>query len=871
MIKPLKLSLSASLAIVAAISAQAGSYDSYYSTSVSSSAEREVIRRQEYYVRAEEAVRAGDNALAGKDYEVAFAQFRLALDLLGDSPQTRELRADAADGFCVAGVKLAEQRIAEGRFEDAETYAKLILQDRYVPDCKQAIKLLARLEDPEYFNRTITPGFVGKVEEVKELLLEAKGFYDTGRYDMALKRYDQVLNIDPYNIAARKGQEKVHERQSEYAIDGYNRTRAKMLWEADKAWDSPVRKFDVGTTGIIRQDSISQRNNDEMIAKLNRIIIPQIQFRDATVREAIDFLKQKAYELDPETDPAKKGVNIVLKLEPSGAVTAVAPAATPSEPAIPGLEPEPAAAPALVREPGTGPPEARITLSLSNIPMSEALRYIAYLANLKVKVDPYAVSIVPLSEPTDVLITREYRVPPSFLSDAATPAGEADAGEKAAPAAGGEAAKAAPKTESGISKTQTARAILEKSGVTFPTGASAQFLPASSRLIVRNTQENLDLVDTIVEAMVGTPPTQVEIEAKFVEITQTNLKELSFDWLLGAFNIPGSDAVFASGGLPPGATASNYPFINPATGTPIGETPVTSGLRSGTFGINANSIDALLAGGAPSSVAAGVFSIAGVFTDPAFQVVIRALNQKKGVDVLSSPRVTTRSGRLAEIEIVREFIYPTAFSPPQIPQTFGASPTGDFTGTSSNGFPVTPSSPTAFNTRNTGVTLKVTPVVGPDQYTIDLDLSPEVVEFEGFINYGSPIQTSVTNLLGVTSTVVLTENVINQPVFSTSKVNTSVSIWDGQTVVLGGLIREDIQKVEDKVPLLGDIPLVGRLFRSNIDQHTKRNLIIFVSAKLINPAGDPVNLVEEEEETIERIPPPELSPPILPEVPLFKK
>ncbi len=66
-------------------------------------------------------------------------------------------------------------------------------------------------------------------------------------------------------------------------------------------------------------------------------------------------------------------------------------------------------------------------------------------------------------------------------------------------------------------------------------------------------------------------------------------------------------------------------------------------------------------------------------------------------------------------------------------------------------------------------------------------------------------------------------------------------IWDGQTVVLGGLITEAISKVEDKIPFLGDIPLVGRLFRSNVDIRTKNNLLIFVTALLIDPAGNPIN------------------------------
>ena len=89
--------------------------------------------------------------------------------------------------------------------------------------------------------------------------------------------------------------------------------------------------------------------------------------------------------------------------------------------------------------------------------------------------------------------------------------------------------------------------------------------------------------------------------------------------------------------------------------------------------------------------------------------------------------------------------------------------------------------------------------------------------------------------------------------------NTSVSVWDGQTVVLGGLMREDVQKTEDRTPIIGDIPLVGRLFRTNVDQHIKRNLVIFVTARLVTPAGE---VVEEEEL---------LQPPVLPEQPAYKK
>ena len=113
---------------------------------------------------------------------------------------------------------------------------------------------------------------------------------------------------------------------------------------------------------------------------------------------------------------------------------------------------------------------------------------------------------------------------------------------------------------------------------------------------------------------------------------------------------------------------------------------------------------------------------------------MRALNQKKGMDLLSAPSVTTKSGARAVIEIIREFRYPTEFTAPQVPPipAGGVGVAGTFT-------PVTPTSPTAFETRNTGVTLEVEPTIGADNQTIDLSLSPQVVEFDGFINYGSPI------------------------------------------------------------------------------------------------------------------------------------
>jgi general secretion pathway protein D len=177
--------------------------------------------------------------------------------------------------------------------------------------------------------------------------------------------------------------------------------------------------------------------------------------------------------------------------------------------------------------------------------------------------------------------------------------------------------------------------------------------------------------------------------------------------------------------------------------------------------------------------------------------------------------------------------------------------------------PVTPATPESFKMTPTGVRLVVEPTVGADNYTIDLRLLPEVTEFEGFINYGSPIQTVATQSAittavgGIASTpkaVTLTDNVINQPIFAVRRIQTNVTLLDGETIALGGLIREDVQKVNDKVPVLGDIPLLGRLFRSKVDQHIKKNLTIFVTARIIDAAGQPIKTNKAEQEPPEEVP-----------------
>jgi general secretion pathway protein D len=248
-------------------------------------------------------------------------------------------------------------------------------------------------------------------------------------------------------------------------------------------------------------------------------------------------------------------------------------------------------------------------------------------------------------------------------------------------------------------------------------------------------------------------------------------------------------------------------------------------------GLNVSKAAPPIPGGVPLGNAAGnLAAITGIVGEFDVNAVVRALSQKQGTELLSAPKVTVLSGNTANITVAQELRYPQTYGEIQSQVGTGAS-TG--TGTTSAGVTITAGTPQDFTMRKVGVELNVTPTVEEDDYSVSLDLNPRVTEFEGFVEYGGP---SVAISGGTTVTV---PPGFYQPIFSLREVSTKVTIWDGATLVMGGLTREDVRKTNDKVPFFGNIPLVGRLFRSEGESAQKRNLLIFVTANLVSPGGSP--------------------------------
>lgn len=750
--------------------------------------QEEIVRRQEQLFIAQQALKDGEKLEREGDLKEARKKYAFAVANLGHSKATAQLGNRAKASLVRVNFKLYELAKEEGSTNDAYVVLKeILLVD---PGNKKAQEMLDLLEEnikdgpigAVLGNPAVNPNFVKKVKEVESNLKVAAQYENTGQFGEAEKKLNRNISLDPYNETAAQQIRKITKKKQFIANESMKANREDRLEDVERKWariPAPANVLDLSQNNQI---SLVRLPSFETKKKLETITVPEIIFNNASIEDASAFFAAKSREFDP----GGQGLSFVVR--PEAAASA-----------------------------------RRFDLRLRDVPLLEALRYATQKAGVKFKVEEFAVVIVPITESTDVLLDRTYNVPPNFFTAGGSneDAAEDDIFRRTA---------VTPVISSGGSRGAVdAKAQLQSRGIVFPDGATAVYYPESGILQVRNTQDQLEIIEAI--ALAQTEATyMVDVEVKLVEISQQDINELTFNYALDTPNFPYANTLF-------GYVPTNNMNV------PNGRVAAESALR-GSQGFDVSSLDALL--GANSAPIPNVFNISGTLSSQIFNMVITSLSQKKSFDLLSSPSVRVVNAGEATINVTRTFFYPVEFDPPETVQQLAA--TGVTVSDSEDNGPPTviPAFPTEFETRDLGVKLTVKPQIGADNRTIDLALFPEVTEFDGFINYGTQI--FVTSVSGST---LLNENVINQPVFSTRRVNTRVFVEDGYTVVLGGLIRDDVQIIDDKVPFLGDLPLVGRLFQSKAEETQKTNLLIFATCKIYLNNGELLN-------------PPELPPAILP-------
>lgn len=739
-----------------------------------------------------EELKRGDGFYQEGDYGSAVASYGIARDKLVKDPAQVEMKIAATERLAQASVEYAKHLSRQGRREEAAALLDTILAKDVFPGYAPALQMREMLDDPLRSNPALDPQHVENVDKVRRLLYEAEGFEGLGRFDDAYLIFEEVLKVDPYNKAARRGMERANRARGEYGKVAYDARRSRMLAEVDANWEGRVNQEI--ETGLLEVSRGSSGNFGATAReKLTTIMVPAVDLEGVDIYEAVDFLRQQARTLDIGTlNEAERGVGIVIDLGVSQSETAQKIA------------------------------EKRFDLTLSNVPLGKVLDYINAATSTRSRIDEYAVVIRPLGATGEELLRRTYQVPPNFLSRESINQQGGDDPFEAEDSSGGGL----------LAKRMTAREFLEAQGVNFPEGTSAIFQRGTGSLVVRNTSTNLDFIDQIISSINEQEPVAVIVEVTFVKVQESILEELGFDWMLTPADL-GGGGILGGGSIGSGTEITDF-------GT-AAQNPLTAGNRSGAAARLNDSIDAVINGDRVQSSprAPGILSVTGKFSnDGELSVLMRGLRNHGADDQVIKKSVVTRSGQVAKVEVTRRFPYPTEYEPPELPNSVGSGggddeedggPGNPIPSAANSIFPVTPATPTAFDNRDVGCILEVEPLVGAQRHYIEMSLAPALVEFDGFVDYGSPITAGGDN--------VITPNNIFMPIFSKTGINTSVTIVDGETVIIGGLLKSSTLQIEDSVPILGDLPLVGRLFQSESESTIREALMIFVNARLVDPSG----------------------------------
>ncbi len=632
--------------------------------------------------------------------------------------------------------KKLEKRIA--RYEEMQKTA-----DRQ--NEVQETRLIKNKEEREY--------------NIQLLLKQARLLTVRQRLQDARDKYDEILVQDPYRIEAIQGKQAVNLRISKAGEERFNKVgNMEAVVEALWKWAMPLKQVDVNPAGDGWKPQVPKALAENKIQqKLKSIVIPRIDFEDVTIPTAIKYIREQSKVHDPEGE----GVNIYLRLARPEELTGegAAPGAAPRRP----TEITTTFDENNIGEEGgenyDGPAttaENTLNFALNDKTLQEAIYFLCRAANLRMRVEKYAVVVASHNIPLDDLETKIFPLELAALSSI-----------------GG-----------GSDPEQLMRYFKDR-GIRFPEGAKVVFDPKISRLIATNTVENLREIELAVLNELNQVDPMVQIQAKFVEIEQTDLKELGFNYALSRV-------------IPEGESTDGKLEFGENSATLLRSLPASE----------YNASDQLI-----------VFERS--WNNYNFGMAVNAIDQADNKDILSSPRITTMNGQRATIRMVRLVWLPDDYSDPT-EETHNAS------NDSSTSFTVYMAGSPEFEEYELGVTMDVTPSVDLEEQTITLRVAPMITDHTGWTAY-----TYKANAEDSLSTT------MKKPIISERRIDTNITIKDGETIVLGGIIKDATNSMDDKIPILGDIPIVGRLFQSKMKKSIKTNLLIFLHCRLIKPDGSP--------------------------------
>jgi|LSQX01.1.fsa_nt_gb type IV pilus assembly protein PilQ len=465
----------------------------------------------------------------------------------------------------------------------------------------------------------------------------------------------------------------------------------------------------------------------------------------------------------------------------------------------------------MIADPDVGA-EKRLTIEATSVPLREILQYASRNLGVEFHVGESVIWVTGSEPEKRPLETRIYRLRQGIQMKA-TDWNSPDADAKKM---FNDVSLLTQKATVPSAEKTTLEEIIEKM-VPEQSGSAILFDRGSHTLFVRNSRENLKLISSIVEALDTTPP-QILIEARFIEVIVDDLSELGIEWLLDSpwrlesKLIPGEDGELTKADkILMGTAGFSYTPYSTGEGGPHPLGP------QGAFGMIES----------PKTAGQGLnLSIAGVLTDPAFSAVIHALQISGKGRTLSMPRVTTMNNNPAKLRSGQDLRFFEEFQA----QAFS------LVDVNNQKYTVTALIPKGSpSIEELGITLIAVPSVGADREKITLLLNPSISSLEGYVSYQDD---STKPSADDSRTSLIRQVVVKLPVFTRREVATKLTVRSGDTVVMGGLIDSIDQDTVHKIPILGDIPIFGHLFRRTGTTEQRRNLLIFVTATVISDRGE---------------------------------
>ncbi len=799
-------------------------------------------------------------------YNEAIKMYREALKYLRNHEGNLEKRTDCEKGIIEAYYRQAQTYLLNKEYNEAievaskaekrgHPYAHALIvriqEEKNKPADIKPTVILPEYAKEEYQTERVT---------IAERMKRATIYYQLAKYTEAGHQIDLVLHEDPSNEEAIHLRSRLQRRHADYNRNLKLSTHDKMINAVEENW-TPVGALGVESEEFFAPQATASaktpvndqgKKDAEMIrAKLETIRLPEFTISsNQTIADAAQIFYDMAKLYDkPELPPEERGIAFILNSN----ATKKAPAASSEEEEDPFAE-ESSDSNGLK----TLPP-----INMTFVTLKEALDMVCEVSNYKYLIRGRSVMLVPAGTFTEgELVLRKYNVMQDAVQKLVQASNEMSEGDSSGSEDSGGWGVDSGGLDAGYSAVSPA--VLKETfinlGVPFSSDAKIFYLSSLGKLYVTNTPENLALVENILEEF-NVTPFQIEVEARFVEVSQTDLNSLGFEWrlngdLLGTIG-DGIDWTSNALGGNEVAGGTNGQGLRVFRGYGTGNTgnsniavhgganAINQGTRfMGDSSLYANRVN-LSNSNLPIDDTFASFSA--VFGELDMTMVLHMLAQRSDTDMLSSPKVLATPDQEAIIRVVTEWIFPTEFEIQELNEDYNNNDDDeDRNGAASAAPPVKFAvEPSSFEKQEVGVKLQVIPRVSPEGQMIQLSVMPQVIEYLGDFEYGMQIPyvrgVSESILAGTTEYEIAYYTVsMPQPKFHFREINTQLSVYNGATVVMGGLITEVRRSFEDKVPVLGDLPFIGFLFRSEGDYSEKRNLLIFLTARLVDPAGRPL-------------------------------